>query len=77
MSKRENGNVKHGLFIRGAKQSPEIRAKIMASVKRHWETYKTREASLIARDKKSKEVDAWIKEELATVRKKLAKRGRP
>lgn len=73
---KEHGNVKHGLFIRGAKQSPEIRAKIAASVKRHWDTYHTRSASLMASRKRSEEVTQWVQDELAAVRKILAERDR-
>lgn len=76
MSEREHGNVKHGLFIRGMKQSPEMRAKIMAGVKRHWDTYRTRSASLMASRKRSDEVTQWVQDELAAVRKTLAERDR-
>lgn len=74
--KKEHGNVKHGIFIRGAKPSPEMRAKIGAAVRRHWELFRTRSDRVSVAKKRSEEITKWVQDELAAVRKTLAERDR-
>ena len=59
---------KDGLFIKCEHPTPEMREKIRAGIIRHWKIRK-RSAKRIAEDAQSEKISAWLRKELAKVRK--------